>query len=157
MYQVRKRFRDGKGLSCCFRQWRATHSHCQYLHGYEIGVEFLFESETLSDLNWLIDFALIKSLYNRIEELFDHKMIVAESDPFKEDLCALEGLGGVFQGSAAQVTLLPEVGCERFAEHFFKMAKEWLVDLGASEVRLVLCEVSENSKNSAIYMEAVSA
>ena len=26
------------GFSCCFRQWKATTTHCQFLHGY--GVSF---------------------------------------------------------------------------------------------------------------------
>ena len=30
------------GFSTCFRQWKATHSHCQYLHGYSISFKLIF-------------------------------------------------------------------------------------------------------------------
>ena len=40
-----KTYNHNVGLSCCFRQWRAKDSHCQYLHGYSISVRFNFKSE----------------------------------------------------------------------------------------------------------------
>ena len=40
-FKSTKTYKTSKGLSCCFRQFKAN-SHCQYLHGYslEISVEF---------------------------------------------------------------------------------------------------------------------
>ena len=38
-----KTYGNDKGLSCCFRQWGATHSHCSLLHGYSIGIKIVFE------------------------------------------------------------------------------------------------------------------
>ena len=40
-----KTYGNDKGLSCCFRQWGATHSHCSLLHGYSIGIKIIFECE----------------------------------------------------------------------------------------------------------------
>ena len=40
-----KTYGNDKGLSCCFRQWGATHSHCSLLHGYSIGIKIVFECE----------------------------------------------------------------------------------------------------------------
>ena len=33
------------GYSTAFRQWRATHSHCQYIHGYALKFKVWFEGE----------------------------------------------------------------------------------------------------------------
>lgn len=150
MYQVRKRFQKGKGFSCCFRQHRAEHSHCRFFHGYEIGIELLFEAEYLDDNNWVLDFAGMKELYSEYEKTFDHKMIVAKSDPHLDEYIRLRDLGVV------DLTILPEVGCEAFARVAFQMANNWLheqrnLSLTARRLRLVQCEVSESEKNSAVF------
>ena len=44
-----KTYGNDRGLSCCFRQWRSTHSHCSLLHGYSIGIKLIFECDTLDD------------------------------------------------------------------------------------------------------------
>ena len=31
-----------KGCPCCFRQWRATSSHCRLIHGYALAFKFVF-------------------------------------------------------------------------------------------------------------------
>ena len=33
LYRSTKRYSQEEGLSCCFRQWRAAHSHCRLIHG----------------------------------------------------------------------------------------------------------------------------
>ena len=33
------------GFSCCFRQWKATTTHCQYLHGYGVSFKVWFEGD----------------------------------------------------------------------------------------------------------------
>ena len=48
-YSVIKTFGNDLGLSCAFRQWRATHSHCHFVHGYSIGVEIVLSSNDLDD------------------------------------------------------------------------------------------------------------
>lgn len=42
-YYSTKTFGNDRGLSCAFRQWRAT-SHCNQVHGYSLGFRFIFES-----------------------------------------------------------------------------------------------------------------
>ncbi len=42
-YLSTKTYGNDRGLSCCFRQWRSTHSHCSLLHGYSIGIKLIFE------------------------------------------------------------------------------------------------------------------
>ena len=33
------------GYSTAFRQWRATHSHCKYIHGYALKFKVWFEGD----------------------------------------------------------------------------------------------------------------
>lgn len=133
------------GLSCCFRQWRAD-SHCRLLHGYALSVRVEFEAECLDVRNWVVDFGGLKSFKGMLEDTFDHKLLVAEDDPLKDDLAMLAGLG------AADVVIIPATGCERFAEYIFGAAETWLQDNGYGErVTVRLVEVKEHGANSAIY------
>lgn len=133
------------GLSCCFRQWRAD-SHCRFLHGYALSVRVEFEAEVLDTRNWVVDFGGLKSFKGMLEDTFDHKLLVAEDDPLKDDLALLAGLG------AADVVIIPATGCERFAEYIFGAAETWLQDNGYGErVTVRLVEVKEHGANSAIY------
>lgn len=146
------RFRSTKtygheiGLSACFRQWRAE-SHCRFLHGYALAFKFTFESDELDVRNWVVDFGSLKSLKGRLEDTFDHKLLVAEDDPHLFAFEALQELGIV------ELRILPRVGCEAFADLVFGMTEVWLHDNGYSpRVWLVSVECSEHGANSAIRM-----
>ena len=58
-YESTKTYGNERGLSCCFRQWKAD-SHCQYLHGYSLGFRFTFETDHLDERNWVYDFGNCK-------------------------------------------------------------------------------------------------
>jgi len=147
-YRSAKTYGHEIGLSACFRQWRAD-SHCQFLHGYALSVHLEFEADELDVRNWVVDFGSLKSFKGILEETFDHKLLVAEDDPMKDELCALAGLG------VADAIVLPEVGCERFAEYIFAVAETWLVDAGyAPRVRMHSVTVREHGANSATYTGA---
>lgn len=133
------------GLSACFRQWRAE-SHCHLLHGYALAVRFEFEAQELDCRNWVVDFGGLKSLKQILEDTFDHTLLVAEDDPYKDELCALQGLG------VARVVVVPATGCEKFAEMIYEVAEQWMLDAGfAPRCKLVSVEVREHGANSAIY------
>ena len=83
-YQSTKTYGNDRGLSCCFRQWRATHSHCSTLHGYSLGFKFVWESESLDDKNWCFDFGGMKPIKEYLDHMFDHTILVAEDDPALE-------------------------------------------------------------------------
>lgn len=144
-YRSTKVFGHDLGLSACFRQWRAE-SHCQLLHGYALAVRFEFEAEDLDCRNWVVDFGGLKSLKGMLEDTFDHTLLVAEDDPFKDELCALQGL------NLARVVVVPATGCEKFAELIYEVAEQWLKDAGfAPRCKLVSVEVKEHGANSAIF------
>ena len=79
------------GFSCCFRQWKATTTHCQYLHGYGVSFKVWFEGE-LDERNWVWDFGGMKRAKTKIDGkspkewmdyMFDHTVLVAEDDPMR--------------------------------------------------------------------------
>jgi 6-pyruvoyltetrahydropterin/6-carboxytetrahydropterin synthase len=147
MFKSTKTFGHNLGLSCCFRQWKAD-SHCNLLHGYALEIRVEFEADSLDARNWVVDFGSLKSFKGRIEDTFDHKMLVAEDDPEIDTLCGLAGLG------LAEVIVVEATGCEQFAKLIYEFAQLWLHDNGyAPRCRVSSVEVREHGANSAIYSE----
>lgn len=109
-YFVTKTFNPNKGYSCTFRNWRAK-SHCRHLHGYDLVFQVTFECapQDLTPEGWVVDFGALGPLKDQIEKTFDHTLLVAEDDPFKDEICALAGL------DVANIVVLPRVGCEAFS------------------------------------------
>lgn len=112
-YQSSKTYNHSVGLSCCFRQWRADHSHCSKLHGYALKVELVWEGD-LDNRNWVMDFGGLKQVKKFLEDTFDHKTVVAEDDPNLDDFKYMARQGNL------DLTIVPAVGCEKFAELIFR-------------------------------------
>ena len=162
-----KTYGNDRGLSCCFRQWRSTHSHCSLLHGYSIGIKLIFECDTLDDKNWCMDFGGLKEFKDWADYMFDHTLVVAEDDPmldfFKHmneivDIDSKDHLSKLphERGALCDLRIVPAVGCEMFA----KMAYDKMAELLASgnmrypvnpTVRVKSVEVFEHGANSATY------
>lgn len=145
-YRSTKTYGHNLGLSAVFRQHRAS-SHCNKLHGYALAFRFEFEAQHLDERNWVVDFGGLKPLKARLEELFDHRLVVAKDDPHLRDFQAIAAHG------LADLTLLPAVGCEAFAKLAFDMAEQWLAETGQKpRVRVALVECMEHGANSAVYL-----
>jgi 6-pyruvoyltetrahydropterin/6-carboxytetrahydropterin synthase len=81
-----------------------------------------------------------------LEDTFDHTLVVAEDDPEIGILKELHRRG------IARVVVLPNAGCEKFAEYIYDVCGQWLHDAGfGPRCRLVSVEVSEHGANSAIF------
>lgn len=132
------------GLSCCFRQHKAT-SHCRFLHGYALRVKLEFTGD-LDETNWVVDFGSLKPVKKWLEDTFDHKLLVAADDPHIEELSSLEDF------ALAQLRVLPAVGCEAFAAHIGEWVAEWVFLEYGERVRLTWVEVAEHGANSAFYI-----
>lgn len=150
MYLVTKTYDHALGLSACFRQHRASHSHCRFLHGYALSFKLTFAADELDRNNWVLDFGGLKEVKQFLVDHFDHKLAIAEDDPALDDLSALAGLG------LADPLVLPFVGCEGFARFVYDWVDNWLTDKHCLEcdfrsLRLVEVEVREHGGNSAIY------
>lgn len=168
-YYSTKTYGNDRGLSCCFRQWRSTHSHCSLLHGYSIGIKLIFESETLDDRNWVMDFGGLKAFKEWSEWMFDHTLVVAEDDPHLEKFKALAGLGLNDRGGICDLRIVSATGCEKFAELAYTVMNQILTAYQAGKpitlvnkeysarypvgkgVKLKSVEVFEHAGNSAIY------
>jgi 6-pyruvoyltetrahydropterin/6-carboxytetrahydropterin synthase len=166
-YLSTKTYGNDRGLSCCFRQWRATHSHCSTLHGYSIGIKLIFECDTLDDKNWCMDFGGLKEFKEWADHMFDHTLVVAEDDPMLEffkhmneivDIESKDHLSKLphERGALCDLRIVPGVGCEMFA----KLAYDKMAELLASgdmrypinpTVRIKSVEVFEHGANSATY------
>ena len=145
MYRSSKTYGHEVGLTAVFRQWRAQ-SHCRFLHGYALSVHLEFEADELDERNWVVDFGSLKSFKQILEDTFDHKLLVAEDDPQKDELCALAGMG------LADAVVVPATGCEAFAQLIYEGAEQWLKDAGyAPRVRMHSVTVREHGANSATF------
>ena len=166
-YYSTKTYGTDRGLSCCFRQWRATHSHCSTLHGYSIGIKLIFESDTLDDRNWVFDFGGLKQFKDWADNMFDHTLVIAADDPhlpFFEKMAAI-GYDGVAngkpheRGALCDLRIVPGVGCEMFAKICYdamaSLLEQFKIAGGrypiGQSVRLKSVEVFEHAGNSAIY------
>ena len=169
-YISTKTYGNDRGLSCCFRQWRSTHSHCSLLHGYSIGIKLIFESETLDDRNWVMDFGGLKAFKEWSEYMFDHTLVIAHDDPHLEKFQALASLGLNDVGGVCDIRIVEAVGCEKFSETAFMKMKDILETFQRGEaytlengktfecrypvgqgVKLRSVEVFEHNANSAVY------
>lgn len=130
-----------------YRQWKAD-SHCNLIHGYALSFHFEFEAETLDARNWVMDFGGLRPLKQKLEEWFDHKLLVADDDPLRDELLNLSKLG------LAKVTQIPRTGCEGIADFLYKYINGILLpEYGEEESKRVWCskvEVRETNSNMAM-------
>jgi 6-pyruvoyltetrahydropterin/6-carboxytetrahydropterin synthase len=148
IYRSTKSYDHQEGLSCCFRQWRAKHSHCRLLHGYALAFKFVFATHELDQHNWCFDFGGLKPVKAWLKEMFDHTLLVAEDDPelsrFRE--MATAGL--------VDLRIMPAVGCEATARQVFDYVADFVREQSRGRVWLESVEVREHGGNSAIYARA---
>jgi 6-pyruvoyltetrahydropterin/6-carboxytetrahydropterin synthase len=134
--------------SCAFRQYGAKHSHCQYLHGYQLKAKFWFGARELDFRNWVVDFGGLKTLKQILNNQFDHTLCVAADDPCLEQFKALEKL------NACVLRIMPGgVGIEKTAEWCFKVANEFIKTETEGRCWVDKVEVFEHENNSALYTE----
>ena len=131
--------------SCAFRQWRAEHSHCKYIHGYQLKAKFWFECEELDEKNWCVDFGDLKDLKKILQDQFDHTLCVAKDDPLLMMFEDLHYKGG------CDLRIMEGVGIEKTAEWCFWAAEAVITKKYGERCRLVKVEVWEHSENSATY------
>lgn len=148
MYISTKKFDN---YSVALRQHKAQHSHCQLLHGYALRFKVWFSSETLDDMNWVVDFGGFKDapigngLKSWMEDNFDHVLLIEKDDPYLDffESAAMEGI--------CKLKVMEKMGCESLARMVHDKFNEVLSKTDAGRCRVVRVECFENEKNSAIY------
>jgi 6-pyruvoyltetrahydropterin/6-carboxytetrahydropterin synthase len=132
---------------CAYRQWRAD-SHCNLIHGYSFSFHFEFECDTLDARNWVVDFGGLKPLKEKLEDWFDHTLLVAQDDPERETLLELGKKG------LAKITEVEKTGCEGIADFLYEYINTiFLSSFGADVAERVWCckvEVRETDSNMAM-------
>lgn len=143
--------------SVALRQWKASHSHCELLHGYSLEFKVWFESnepdvnKQLDDMNWIVDYGGFKDapvgngLKSWMNEMWDHTMLIQEDDPYKD---IFEQMG---QMGLAKVHFLKKMGAESCAKLVFDKFNEVLSKTDAGRCRVFRVECFENKNNSSIY------
>jgi len=147
LFRSVKSYGHAEGLSCAFRQWRATHSHCRLVHGYALAFKLVFVAEELDEHNWCFDFGGLKPIKAWLHEMFDHTLLVAADDPELAEFKRLDGRGII------ALKIVPAVGCEAIARLAFEFVTQFVAEKTGGRVRLELIEVSEHSGNAASYTE----
>ena len=152
MFQSTKIF---DGFSCCFRQWKATTTHCRFLHGYGVSFKVTFEGK-LDDRNWVWDFGGMKRAKTLIDgmqpkawmdHMFDHTVIIADDDPELNSFLLMD------EAKVIQVRIVSATGAEKFAEFIFHKLNNFVKDETNERVQVRSVEFMEHGKNTAIYSE----
>jgi 6-pyruvoyltetrahydropterin/6-carboxytetrahydropterin synthase len=141
-FQSTKRF---SGFPCTHRQWRAE-SHCKFVHGYSREFYFEFGARELTKEGWVVDFGGLKELKKWLEHWFDHTFLIAQDDPH------LEAFKNLDQQGVIQLRVMPNPGMEGTAMFVYETASKILKDLYGDRAWIIKVEVSENDKNSAIFL-----
>lgn len=142
--------KEFSGYSTCFRQHKADHSHCRFIHGYALKFKVTFVGE-LDERNWVCDFGCFKrnGTKDMLKYFFDHTLIVAEDDPKLVHFDDLENF------ELIQLRVLKSVGCEKFAEFVYELITYYLFndEMMQNRVFVKSVECIENDTNSAIYVD----
>jgi 6-pyruvoyltetrahydropterin/6-carboxytetrahydropterin synthase len=143
------------GFSTVFRQWKATDTHCRFVHGYGISFKVYFEGD-LDHRNWVWDFGGMKRAKTKIDGLspkewmdymFDHTMVIAEDDPELQAFRMMDTAG------VAQVRVIEATGAEKFAEYIYNKLNEFVTTETDGRVRVTKVKFAEHGKNAAYYSE----
>ena len=142
------------GFSTVFRQWKATTTHCRFVHGYGISFKVYFEGE-LDQRNWVWDFGGMKRAKTLIDGkspkawmdyMFDHTLVVAEDDPELKAFQQMDAAG------VAQVWIIPATGAEKFAEYIYNKLNEFVDAETEGRVKVTKVKFMEHGKNAAYYI-----
>ena len=143
------------GFSTVFRQWKATTTHCRFVHGYGISFKVYFEGD-LDERNWVWDFGGMKRAKTKIDGkspkewmdyMFDHTLVVAEDDPELKAFQQMDTAG------VAQIRVIPATGTEKFAEYIYTKLNKFVDTETEGRVRVTKVKFMEHNKNAAYYSE----
>jgi len=135
------------GYSTAFRQWKAKHSHCKYIHGYALKFKVTFIGD-LDKLNWVCDFGSFKrnGINEHMSHMFDHTTIVSKDDP------KLSIFKKLSEKKLIQLRVLDGVGCEKFATYVYNYINNIIYKETNGRVKVLTVECYEGgTNNSAIY------
>jgi 6-pyruvoyltetrahydropterin/6-carboxytetrahydropterin synthase len=145
--------------SIAIRQWKASHSHCELLHGYALKFKVWFASheedveQQLDDMNWIVDYGGFKDapkgngLKSWMNDMWDHTTLIQADDPYRDlfESMAMEGL--------CKMHFLEKMGAESCARLTFEKFNDVLSKTDGGRCKVIKVECWENDNNSSIYEE----
>lgn len=134
-------------ISVAHRQWRAE-SHCRFIHGYGRSVELTFECAELDHHGWVMDFGNLKSIKKRIEQEWDHRLLVASDDP-KLNLLRAMHQEGLVDLNVLDVYSGHNPGIEGSCTHLYDILNPMVKKLTDQRVRISKVQIWEHENNSA--------
>ena len=138
IYQSTKVF---DGFSACFRQDKAEHTHCKYLHGYALKFKIWFEG-ALDENNWVVDFGSFKREIQHLKN---------DTGVFLNGYCLKDWMSYMFDHTTIISKDDPHI--EKFRDLVFHHADYYTRHSTKNRVKVVKVECFENEKNSAICIQ----
>lgn len=130
---------------CAHRQHRHD-GNCALVHGYSRSFHFKFAASERDKCGFVVDFGDLKWLKARLDQYFDHTLLLCKDDPLLPVFRQLEVAG------ACSIRILPYgVGMEDTAQAIGEWADAELRSLTRGRAWVVELEVRENDKNSGIW------
>jgi 6-pyruvoyltetrahydropterin/6-carboxytetrahydropterin synthase len=128
-----------------YRQWKAD-SHCNLIHGYALSFKFEFETDQLDVRNWAMDYGGLRPLKHKLEEWFDHTLLVAQDDP------EIEWFREAHKRGIAKIVEVEKTGCEGLADFLYEYVNTIMLPNYGEQDRLWCCkvEVRETDANMAM-------
>lgn len=147
-----------ENYSVALRQHKASHSHCELLHGYALKFYVEFEPitstngyEGLDDMNWVVDFGGFKDaprgngLKAWMDDMFDHTTLIEKDDPYLDIFQQLEQMG------ILKLRIMEKMGAESLARLVFDKFTDTLSKNDGARCRVTKVICNENENNSGIY------
>jgi 6-pyruvoyltetrahydropterin/6-carboxytetrahydropterin synthase len=119
------------------------------LHGYAVQVtlNFCTTQDNVGPDGWVVDYGGLKEIKQWLADNFDHKTLVAKSDPYLNNLKQMHDLGII------DMIEVEEIGTENFARMIYDHVSGWLRNIpNYDAVWLRKVEVREHNGNAA-YVE----
>ena len=142
----------------CGHRVHGHESKCAHLHGHNYRVHFTVEAaQGLDDVGRVLDFSVIKSkLCMWLEDQWDHKFLVWDSDPFMTHVRNAIIRGGIDHNDDAADMVLGSLVWVPFNPTAENMAKYLVEVVGPAQLvgtgcTLVSCRIEETRKCSASF------
>ena len=131
-----------------FAHRQHTHDgHCAYIHGHNWSISLTFACNKVDKNGFVIDFGKLKYIKNWIDEYLDHACLINEDD--SEARKMLTDFGYLFK-----IYVLPNCSSEGIAQHLHEIFDRMVRLETDNRVWITRIEVTEDTKNSAIYTVA---
>ena len=142
MLTITKSWRD---LPAAHRQPKHD-GHCRLVHGHNWGFDVTIACEILDENGFVVDVGKLKSVRRRLEELFDHTLLINQDDGLLDRFREMDKEGLV------KLVVVPNCGMEGLAA-FVAGEIQYILDVEHMDRGVIVREVTclEDSKNSATY------